>query len=262
MNGVPIVKGSEVLTDNLPGRLVRPGWRERDQPLTCAADGWPLSGKFTETAARVRNWGRWGDDDQLGTLNLIDDAARAARCGVHQVGPCLFARARVVRAARAYRSGSFPVGVNPLRTMTHLNTPLSGDPDWICSNEDVVVMGTQAATHWDGLSHVSYDGNIYNGYPASSVTASGSVALRDPPGPHAREPRSAPRCRAGQGRRRAGTGLPDPTRGSRRGMRARRTSVVPGDIVLVRTGQMVHLGLDRRRRGISRSTCPRHRVSR
>ena len=30
-------------------------------------------------AAEVSNWGRWGDDDELGTLNLIDDAAVAAR---------------------------------------------------------------------------------------------------------------------------------------------------------------------------------------
>ena len=27
---------------------------------------------FSELAARVSNWGRWGPDDQIGTLNLID----------------------------------------------------------------------------------------------------------------------------------------------------------------------------------------------
>ena len=31
---------------------------------------------FAEVAARVRNWGRWGPDDEIGTLNLVDDAAR------------------------------------------------------------------------------------------------------------------------------------------------------------------------------------------
>ena len=31
---------------------------------------------FTDMAARVRNWGRWGPDDEIGTLNLIDEAAR------------------------------------------------------------------------------------------------------------------------------------------------------------------------------------------
>ena len=36
----------------------------------------PLPDEFHELAARVRNWGRWGPDDELGTLNLIDPAAR------------------------------------------------------------------------------------------------------------------------------------------------------------------------------------------
>jgi len=33
-------------------------------------------------APQVSNWGRWGDDDELGTLNLIDAAAvkRGAAC--------------------------------------------------------------------------------------------------------------------------------------------------------------------------------------
>ena len=36
----------------------------------------PVPAAFTEVAARVRNWGRWGADDEIDTLNLIDDAAR------------------------------------------------------------------------------------------------------------------------------------------------------------------------------------------
>ena len=31
----------------------------------------PLPDWFHEAAAWVNNWGRWGDDDELGTLNLI-----------------------------------------------------------------------------------------------------------------------------------------------------------------------------------------------
>ena len=31
---------------------------------------------FAEVAARVRNWGRWGPDDEIGTLNFVDDEAR------------------------------------------------------------------------------------------------------------------------------------------------------------------------------------------
>ena len=35
----------------------------------------PLTPELAELAARVSNWGRWGDDDERGTANLIDAAA-------------------------------------------------------------------------------------------------------------------------------------------------------------------------------------------
>jgi hypothetical protein len=110
----------------------------------------------------------------LGTLNLVDDATR------RRAAACIrFGRAIPLGFALSERGGIqigiIPGRLNPLRTMTHLNTPLSGDPEWICSSEDVVVMGTQAATHWDALSHVSYGGHIYNGFPASATTAAGAT---------------------------------------------------------------------------------------
>ena len=36
---------------------------------------------FAALSKQVSNWGRWGADDELGTLNLIDAAAREARRG-------------------------------------------------------------------------------------------------------------------------------------------------------------------------------------
>ena len=40
----------------------------------------PLTDEFHELARKVNNWGRWGDDDELGTLNLLtpDVVRRAA----------------------------------------------------------------------------------------------------------------------------------------------------------------------------------------
>src|SRR5207245_1193661 len=67
--------------------------------------------------------------------------------------------------------GSIPGRVNPLRTMTMLNAQYGGSADAACFNDDVVTMGLQAATHWDAIAHVSYGGQLYNGFPASSVTA-------------------------------------------------------------------------------------------
>ena len=38
-----------------------------------------LPPEFHDIAKRVNNWGRWGADDEIGTLNLItDEVVRAA----------------------------------------------------------------------------------------------------------------------------------------------------------------------------------------
>jgi kynurenine formamidase len=128
-----------------------------------------LSAEFLELAARVSNWGRWGDDDELGTVNLIDDAA------VRRGAACVRTGVRFSLAVRMDQQspqiGSIPGRVNPLRTMVAINTPYMGTPDEFCASDDVVTMGLQAATHWDALAHVSYGGKLYNGFPASSTTA-------------------------------------------------------------------------------------------
>ena len=40
----------------------------------------PVPDSFRQLAAEVNNWGRWGDDDEIGTINLI--TADAVRRGV------------------------------------------------------------------------------------------------------------------------------------------------------------------------------------
>ena len=129
-----------------------------------------LSERFIEISARVRNWGRWGDDDELGTLNLItQEAVRAA-------GDCIrtgktFPLA-VPLEADGIQVGFIPGRDNPTRTMIALNDPLepSADPDVFHTSDDSVQMGLQAGTHWDGLCHASYGGRVYNGYPDTTVT--------------------------------------------------------------------------------------------
>jgi kynurenine formamidase len=44
-------------------------------------------------------------------------------------------------------------------------------------NVDLVIMPLQAATQWDALAHVYYDGLMYNGYPASLVNSFGASKL-------------------------------------------------------------------------------------
>jgi kynurenine formamidase len=134
-----------------------------------------LPAEVKELAAKVRNWGRWGPDDQVGTLNLItDDVVRGA--------------AALVQSGKRFplgipldqngpQTGVIPGRTNPLRTMLMINTALTGDPSDFCTSDDTVSMGIQACTHWDGLGHVSYEGQLYNGVPASVINEFGANRL-------------------------------------------------------------------------------------
>jgi kynurenine formamidase len=133
----------------------------------------PLPAWFHELAAELRQWGRWGADDRIGTLNLID--GHAVRRGTAAV---LDGR-RFSLAMRFDQDGpqvgSIPGRINPEHTMVGVNTPYMGDPANFCTSDDVVTMGLQASTHWDGLAHASYGGQLWNGVPASTVTAEGGA---------------------------------------------------------------------------------------
>ena len=132
-----------------------------------------LSQDFLALAAQVSNWGRWGDDDELGTLNLIDAAA------VQRGAACVRTGTRFSLSLPVDENGpqigGVPGRVNATRTMTQVNAQFTGTPDGFCTSDDVVTMGLQAATHWDALAHVSYSGQLYNGFPASSVTDDGAA---------------------------------------------------------------------------------------
>jgi kynurenine formamidase len=132
-----------------------------------------LPAEVKELAARVRNWGRWGADDELGTLNLID--AAAVRRGAAEIRGGRRLALAIPLDEKGPQTGAVPGRINPLRTMLMINRPyLGGDPRNFCNSDDTVTMGLQAGTHWDALAHVSYEGRIWNGYPASVVDDRGA----------------------------------------------------------------------------------------
>ncbi|QIK08182.1 cyclase family protein [Streptomyces sp. Je 1-4] len=128
----------------------------------------PLPQEFHEIAKRVNNWGRWGADDEIGTLNLITgQVVREAAAGIRS--------GRRIPLALPLRhdgvqTGLIPGRVNPLHTMTAVNQEIFG-PGTVATSDDAVTMGLQSATHWDGLTHASHSGRLYNNRPADSVTA-------------------------------------------------------------------------------------------
>ena len=143
--------------------------------------------RFHEISTEVRNWGRWGDDDRLGTLNLLTDEAVAHAASTIRSGRRV--PMAIDLSPNGPQIGSIPGRVNPLRAMNYINNPDLGDPDGNAMvphfNDDHVVMGLQAATHWDALGHVSYAGSLYNGVRPTPSPRSAVDRARDRERAHA-----------------------------------------------------------------------------
>jgi kynurenine formamidase len=205
----------------------------------------PVPAVFSEVAAQVRNWGRWGPDDEIGTMNFVDEAARRRGADAVRSGQA-FALGLPLSAREGIQAGFVEGRVNPSLAVVQVNNPLTPDPEWICSSEDVLTMATQCATHWDALAHVSYGGSIYNGYPASSVSPDGAARC----GIH----RLSTVVSRGVlldvarslGRDVLEPGYPIGPEDLDGACRLAGVEIEPGDILLVRTGQMVHLSRPRR----------------
>jgi kynurenine formamidase len=135
----------------------------------------PLPAELKELAARVSNWGRWGDDDQRGTLNFITPAAvRRGAAAVRQGKTFSLA---IPFDDDGPQTGVIPGRINPQREMLTINAPFTGDIADFCTSDDKVEMGVQAATHWDSLAHVGYEGLLYNGVPFEAITDAGASRL-------------------------------------------------------------------------------------
>ena len=200
------------------------------------------SDAFREVAAHVRNWGRWGEDDRLGTLNLIDAAARQ-RAAAAVIEGDAFALGLPMSAAEGIQLGFIQGRVNPTLTMTRINQPEVMAPEGPCFNEDLVSFSMQCATHLDGLAHVSVDGHLYNGYQADEIDEAGSARL----GIHHVGPvitrgvlLDLPRS---LGVDFLEPGHPITPEDLDHGVKNAGVLLEPGDAVLIRTGQMRHLAL-------------------
>jgi kynurenine formamidase len=130
-------------------------------------------GAIAQAAGRVSNWGRWGSDDVLGTMNHLTPAKRRDA-------------AALVRTGRSYSlSQSFDMDgpqtgwrrrTNPVHTMLDTGTDaaagLQGFPHGIGGADDVIAMPLQCSTQWDGLGHIFDHGRAWNGRPADEVVTS------------------------------------------------------------------------------------------
>jgi kynurenine formamidase len=196
----------------------------------------PLPDEFTALAREVNNWGRWGPDDELGTLNLITD--EAVRRGAENVKTGKRFTLALSLGRDGPQTGAVPGRVNPLHLMTQVNTSYSPDPNGVRANDDAVVMGLQSATHWDALAHISYAGKIYNGFPADSITANGASKCGIDKAPSILGRGVLLDVARSKGIERLEGGYPITSEDLDAAADFADVEIEPGDIVLIRTGHM------------------------
>ena len=129
-------------------------------------------------ARQVRNWGTWGPDDELGTLNYVTPEAIAAAgrlvtsgkvfalgIPLQREGPQSGTRQRFNPIHAMFRDG----GDAP-KTDAEVAAAqgYGGSDDWI-------VMPLQCVTQWDSLAHIFYQGKMWNGYDCTLVTSTGAA---------------------------------------------------------------------------------------
>lgn len=126
----------------------------------------PLDDKqVLELHDTLSNWGRWGVEDQIGTLNLITPEKRRAAAASVRSG-------RSVSCARPLPTDPAPDNPNPVAHHM-IGTASEG---W---GADYFAMAPHgfSTSHIDALCHIFHEGSLYNGFPIGRVTAHGALAL-------------------------------------------------------------------------------------
>ncbi|HEV2365831.1 MAG TPA: cyclase family protein [Caulobacteraceae bacterium] len=131
----------------------------------------PSAADLEKLFAKVCNWGRWGQDDERGTLNhLQPEHARAAAA--------LVTSGRTLSLSRNFPTAPGPQ--NPWPAQHHM--VIAGDDPCIpaaggleASTDYIgIAFHGLASSHLDALCHVFQGGRMYNGYPATDVKSTGA----------------------------------------------------------------------------------------
>ncbi|GAA1964656.1 cyclase family protein [Nocardioides panacihumi] len=127
-------------------------------------------GTIAAAVARVSNWGRWGADDVLGTMNFLTDQKRRDAAVLIRTG-------QSISLSQPFDMDGPQNGwrrrTNPVHTMLDTGTDavagVQGFPHGLGGADDVIAMPLQCSTQWDGLGHIFDHGKTWNGRPADQV---------------------------------------------------------------------------------------------
>ena len=109
----------------------------------------------------LSNWGRWGPDDELGTLNLITPEVRKKAVATVADG---------LAVSCSWDVPAGPVGLERTVTAVDLAADSRGRIGWSLEQITGWAFHGYAITHLDALCHIFWDGHMYNGRPTDLVS--------------------------------------------------------------------------------------------
>jgi len=136
---------------------------------THAAGGRVDAEKFAAIFESVKNWGRWGADDQRGALNLITPEHVAAASALVTSG-------RTVSLSLPLDTAVGPDNPHPVQHFMAMldDTDIGSGSLRFGADYLGLEFHGDAHSHIDALCHVMYEGSIFNGFASSSVTSAGA----------------------------------------------------------------------------------------
>jgi kynurenine formamidase len=121
--------------------------------------------EYDRWRVELSNWGRWGKDDEMGTLNLITPAKRKAATALVKQGIA------VSLASNAFTEKGVDVPCPVEWAM------LTASPAGATDRVGYPCIHGAGTTHLDSFAHRFFDGKMWNGYPVSElVTMEGGAA--------------------------------------------------------------------------------------
>jgi kynurenine formamidase len=128
--------------------------------------------EFERLFADVSNWGRWGLDDEKGTLNyLTPERVRS--------GAALVKSGRTVSLSLPINTVAGPDNPRPsvhYMVKTYDFRPDQGEPRFAGDYLGTELHG-DCRTHLDALCHVAYKGKLFNGKSPATVTSRGATSM-------------------------------------------------------------------------------------
>lgn len=132
-----------------------------------------------EKSERNKNWGKWGPDDEWGTINYVGDEERKAAAQLVKKGQ-VFALG-LNFDGDGPQNGLFGGRWNPIHTMLATGTDAVQGKQTVPGKkypsqyaDDAVSLPLQCGTQWDALGHVFNSDKMWNGYDATLVGANGA----------------------------------------------------------------------------------------